>query len=284
MNKLVLHPATRAQLEGFIDQPSYALILTGAPGSGKSVLAVSLAEAILSTGVEWADFPYKLVIGVEDGKAIGIDQIRRLEHFQSLKVPRDGDFKRAVIIDDAHLMTQEAQNALLKTLEEPAGGTLIILNAAHEQSLLPTVRSRAAIIAVRPPLKDDLLSYFEKQTQPTEKIQQAYASTGGLAGLMHAILNNESHPLLEATKVARQLLTASAFEKQLMADDLSKQKQTAIDVLSILQQMAHISLQQAEGQAARKWQKVLAASFEASEELKRNAQPKLVLTRLCLSL
>ena len=117
-----------------------------------------------------------------------------------------------------------------------------------------------------------------------QAISKAYSISGGLPGLMHALLNESEHPLLEATEKARQLLSQTAYERLAMVDALAKDRALAMDVAMILQQMARISLQTATGQAAKKWQSVLEAGYEAAEALAASAQPKLALTKLMLSL
>lgn len=84
---------------------------------------------------------------LEAENSIGIDQIRDLERKISRK-PYLGKFKTA-IIPEAEKLTQEAQNALLKTLEEPPEDTLIILTAPKESFLLPTIVSRCKIIRLK---------------------------------------------------------------------------------------------------------------------------------------
>ena len=108
-------------------------------------------------------------------------------------------------------------------------------------------------------------------------------SSGGLPGLMSALLGQEEHPLLLATQRARQLLSQSAYERLLAVDDLAKQRPLALDVAFIFQQMAHVSLQTATGEAAAKWQAILKAGYQAAEALNVSAQPKLALTNLMLS-
>lgn len=60
--------------------------------------------------------------------------------------PRDPEKGRVVIIEEANLFTQEAANAFLKTLEEPAGNTLFVLTAPNEEQVIETVRSRCQLI------------------------------------------------------------------------------------------------------------------------------------------
>jgi hypothetical protein len=101
---------------------------------------------------------------------------------------------------------------------------------------------------------------------------------------MTALLEDDEHPLRAATERARQLLSQTVYERLLIIDELGKQRQVALDTLFILQNMAHLSLQTAAGAAARRWQAVLEAAYDAQAALESNAQPKLALTDLMLRL
>lgn len=284
MSDLVLHAATERQLASFGAAPTHAVILVGPTGSGKRSLAIKLAEEALELpSGGFADHPYTMTIGLEpDKKLIAIEAVRQIEQFISLKVPGASRFDRAIIIEDAHLLSLEAQNALLKTLEEPPEGTLLLLTASHEQALLPTIRSRAQTIKVSRPERPLLETHFKQFDN--KDFQRAYAISGGLPGLMDSLLKEENHPLTEATGYARKLLSQTTYERLLLVDELSKRRELASDVAFILQQMAHVSLQTATGAAARQWQRVLAASYQAAEALSGSAQPKLALTNLMLNL
>lgn len=283
MKNLVLHPATQRQLEQFIKSPGQVVLVSGPAGSGKLTLAKNLAAAILELPDDSFDtYAQSLVISPEDGKAIGIESARQLERFMRLKVPGDKSYDRAAIIEDSHLMTTEAQNALLKTLEEPPAGTLIIMTVSYEPALLPTVRSRAQTLAVQRPEQEQIKEFFSARGFDNETLDKVYALSGGSAGLMNALLEDDEHPLRLATEQARQLLSQPLYERLITADALSKDKALAADTMAILQRMARISLQNASGQAAKRWQAILAASYQATEALAANAQPKLALTNLAL--
>lgn len=285
MEQFVLHPLTRQQLEAFQASPHHAVQLIGPAGSGKASLAIELASALLETeSSNFISYPYKMHVQPEAGKAIGVEKVRELEHFLSLKVPTSQQANRVIIFENAQLMTEEAQNALLKTLEEPPEKTIIILTVSQSQALLPTVISRLVSLQVHKPDKAALEEHFLGKRHGTERIAKAYAISGGLPGLMHALLESEVHPLLRATETARQLLRQSTFERLSQVDSLAKDKNYARNVCFILQQMAHAALQNANGIAARKWQLVLAHSYQANEALQQNASPKLALTNLLLHL
>ncbi len=78
--------------------------------------------------------------------AIGIDQIRDIQHYVQFKPLKD-EYK-IIVIENADLLTHEAQNAFLKTLEEPPDHVLIILSTARRNQLLPTVISRCRQITL----------------------------------------------------------------------------------------------------------------------------------------
>lgn len=283
MKELLLHPATRQHLELFVQSPSQVLVLSGPAGSGKLTTAKRLVETILELPESgFGNYGHSLLIEPEDGKAIGIDAARQLEKFLRLKVPGKRTYDRAVIVENGHLMTAEAQNALLKTLEEPPAGTVIIITVSHEPALLPTVRSRAQIIAVQRPEATETQKFFAGQGFGKTDIERISALSGGLIGLMSALLTDDSHPLRLATEQARQLLSQPIYERLITVDSLAKDKILATNTVDILQRMARLSLQTASGSATQKWQAVLRASYQASEALAVSAQPKLVLTKLVL--
>ena len=81
---------------------------------------------------------------VPDGKSIKIEQIRNLQA-RIVEKPISSS-KKVYIIDDADTMTEESQNCLLKTLEEPPEYAMIILIASNENRMLQTIKSRCVII------------------------------------------------------------------------------------------------------------------------------------------
>lgn len=76
--------------------------------------------------------------------SIGIEDVKLMQKKISLKPMKSPT--KAVIIEDAHLLTTEAQNALLKVLEEPPANTILILGTDSKEALLPTIRSRCQLI------------------------------------------------------------------------------------------------------------------------------------------
>ncbi len=280
--KPLLHPLTTQALASFADNPGHALLLVAPTGSGKMLVANQLVADLLQIAPESvASQPYVKHIQKDKERSISIEQIRLLEGFLSRKVP--GGARRIVLIEDAHLLGIDAQNALLKTLEEPPMGTIVLLTVAQERALLPTIRSRASAVAIRRPTQADTSSYFAAQGFAAPAVQRAYAMSGGLPGLMHAVLADDSdHPLVQAATTARQLAGASTFDRLAMVDALAKDREHCLEVLGVLQQMARVTLRS--GNATPVWQRILTGCHEASSQLLKSGQPKLVLTNLMLSL
>jgi DNA polymerase-3 subunit delta' len=134
-------------------------LIVGPPSVGKAALAKSMASEVLSRYtvdhararrlVDQNKHPDLSWVGVGDGESsIKIEQVRTLIHTLTL-APIEGRYRMAVV-DDAHLATDESQNAILKTLEEPNPSTVIILIALSTDGMLPTIVSRCQVLNLRP--------------------------------------------------------------------------------------------------------------------------------------
>lgn len=291
MSNIVLHPTTNDQLRQFKARPSHAILILGPEGIGKGTITHHLAADLLGKAAESLEnYPYIKVIA-PDKQSISIDSVRDLQQFAKLKVPAASQsISRIAIIEQAELLSIEAQNALLKLLEEPPIDTVLILAANNDQSLLPTIRSRVQTITVQEPTSEEIQKHFSNLAFNTAKVQQAYLMSGGLPGLMQALLSeDDEHPLVQAAQQARKILQVSPFERLVMVDTLSKQRTEVLRLLFILQQMARAALQatakKGENEPAlKRWQHILAEVYEAEAALLSQAQVKLVLTNLLLNI
>lgn len=290
MDSLLIEESVERQVKDFTNKPSHALMLIGPEGSGKGALARQLASGLLGLdGIKTIDqYPYAFLIEPEEG-VLTIAAIRRLQEQLRLKTPGTAPIRRIVIIESAHLLTIEAQNAFLKMLEEPPADTVIIMNVVGRSSLLPTVYSRAQQIQVKPIDKAALVTALREQGFEPGNIEKAYYLSEGRIGLLLALLNDDTgHPLAMAIKEAKELLTLPVFERLTKVDALSKQKQDIGLLLKAMQRIAHAALIQASesqrGKDIKRWHNRLAAINEAQYQIKRNANSKLLLSNVLLNL
>ena len=150
----------------------HSYMFVGNNGIGKKLFATEFAKMILCLSDKKAcnecsscikfnsnNHPDFILLNSEDGKNIKINQIRLLQEQISEK-PIVSNHK-VYIINDSDLMTVEAQNCLLKTLEEPPEYAVIILVLSNESKLLNTIKSRCTKIVFNKLSNSDLQQYAE---------------------------------------------------------------------------------------------------------------------------
>jgi len=108
----------------------------------------------------------------QNTQSIGIEDIKQMQKKIFLKPIKSE--QKAIIIDEAELLTIEAQNALLKILEEPPAHTLLILSTSTKETLLPTILSRCQIIQ----LEEEQPALSEKEKAELEIFIQDLAEWG----------------------------------------------------------------------------------------------------------
>lgn len=279
--KLLINEITKSQLDNLVNLPPHALILIGAKGSGKTTLSKYLSELFFSKASDINQHVASFSASDDD---FGVDTISKIQKF--IKVKHDGstDINKIVIINDAQLLSHPAQNKILKTLEEPTPGSLIILTATNQNLILPTIISRCQIINIVPTNKKVTEQYFMALGFESSKINKAYRMSGGLPGLMTNLLNDDNHELNNATLLAKQILTSNNFEKLSLVETLSKDKTLFTNVTYMLQQIAHTAITESNQNQALKWRRVLSSSYKAEEMLSNNVATKLVCDQLMLSI
>ena len=160
----------------------HALMLVGEEGSGKKTRAALYAKLLMCENREpgviadpcltcqsckqtaAGEHPDIIVIAPEEGKArpsISVKAIRETIAAGAFTKPYKGPFK-IYIVDRAEKMTEEAQNALLKILEEPPSYIVIMLLATDEESLLETVRSRCVIFHTESVPEEKVTEYLQE--------------------------------------------------------------------------------------------------------------------------
>lgn len=267
---MLVNPKTKQLLDRFIASPSHALLLVGNKQAAADELVMTVANHLhkVFKSVHRQILP--------DGATISIDVVRELRGEERLKTSATHTTVASVVsIVPIDAMQHEAQNALLKLLEEPPKGTLFILVCHDESKMLSTISSRCKRVDVLPVSYDQAMQNYGTQ----KKVQQAYYMSGGEAMLLDALLTDTDHPLLQAVTEAKTLLAAPLVERLQQVDTIVKEKRVE-QCLDALSRICRAALQTATGSKQQTWAQNLQLILQASTYLQAHVQPKLLLTNL----
>jgi len=294
--KPLLHHFTERQLAAALQDVAGGYIFHGPKGVGKATAARELARQLNCRGDEGrvctacrqfasGSFPDFIEIRPEGRASITIEQVRGLSHTLSLS-PYYAAGSRVVMIDEADALTVEAQNALLKLIEEPPPRTIFILVSENLESLLPTVCSRLATLyfspVPTPEIADFLTSRHEVAPSEAERVAELAA---GAPGTALNLIRDEAvaSGLKEIDESAQQALDMSLFDRLVMAKKLVDQKMDLEAWASRLQRILLRHL--ASGDKAAD---LVACQMVALERFRRhlvaNVGPRVALERLMLEL
>lgn len=288
IESLLLHPRTRADVTTYIKQPAQALMIVGETGSGKIALALAIAANLLKvTPDKLEQYPYFIRLQKpKDKKEIPIENVRELLKKMILKTQGSEIVRRVVVIEQADKLSEEAQNALLKALEEPAPDTVFILTAPSRRNILPTVVSRTQVIPVHNVLEADTLKFYTDK-YALDAIQNAWRLSSGAAKLTESILTDSEHPFKKSIDEAKLFLTTDIYDRLLMTEEMSKDKQRLNNLFDALGkvlealQRSPSNQSKAATSALLKNRRVVA---KLQKELNANANTRLIALGLALNL
>lgn len=210
---------------------SHAYVLEGAKGTGKHTLALRIAAALACEHRDDKSSPLPCMrcaacrkildgnspdvipINRGDKASLGVDVVRELRH-DVLIAPNDLSVK-IYVIEDAHLMTEAAQNALLLTLEEPPAYVLFLLLCESATTLLETIRSRAPTLRTEPIPPHLLREHLCRvntdaarlmQTDPKELSEIVAASDGSIGKALDLMDPKVRKPIIAKREGAREFI------------------------------------------------------------------------------
>ncbi len=191
MYNIIGHEALRNSLIKAIESQtlSHAHIFVGEDGIGKSLVAKELSLNILGKKDmrQYAD----IMEFRNDKKSIGVNEIRNIIEEVSKK-PYEGD-KKVILIYEGDKLTTQAQNAFLKTVEEPPQGVFIIILVESSGSILDTIKSRCQIYKLNRLSDEDMLSFLStKYPQVDETLKNVIINfSGGIPGRAEKFIKDE---------------------------------------------------------------------------------------------
>ncbi len=172
---------------------AHAYLLVGPRGTGKTSIARIFAKALNCTGGPKADFDpndpavvsiaegsHMDVIEIDGASNNSVEQVRDLRE-TSRYAPAQGRYK-IYIIDEVHMLSTAAFNALLKTLEEPPPHVKFVFATTEVQKVLPTILSRCQRFDLKP-IPEDLISARLRAIAESEKVKVADAALACIARL-----------------------------------------------------------------------------------------------------
>ena len=267
----------------------HSYIFVGIDGIGKLIFAKDFAKMILCQDVHKAcdkcsscikfnsdNHPDFMIINSEDGKNIKINQIRFLQEKISEK-PIISD-KKVYIINNSDLMTVEAQNCLLKTLEEPPEYAVIILVLSNESKLLSTIKSRCTKFKFLKLTDNDLIEYARSKNIEINSSLLS-ACDGSISKLLNLQNNLESYKQLD--NIINYLSKGDIVDIWNNSDILYKSKDI---IYTLLEYFNTVFLENLRSTKDNKYIKAIKIVEDTKKKLSNNANYDMCIDNLLLQI
>lgn len=212
---IIGHQQMQKHLENAIlsNKVGHAYLFQGDPGSGKRLMANTFAMALQceAGGVKGCgechsckqavsrNHPDIIYVTHEKPNSIGVDDIREQLVSDVMIKPYNGKYK-VYIVAEAEKMTVQAQNALLKTLEEPPAYAVILLLTTNASMLLDTILSRCVLLNLKPVPDDQVRKYLMENLEiPDYQADICVAFAQGSIGRAAALASSENFNAIKAS-------------------------------------------------------------------------------------
>ena len=257
-----------------INKTSHSYLFIGTEGIGKKLIAEEFAKMVLA--VKDTENSPDFSIIEPDGNSIKIEQIREFQKKVSEKPIISN--KKVYIINDSDKMTVEAQNCLLKTLEEPPEFVTIILIGSNENSFLSTIKSRCMILHFEKISDEQIQKYLQDnhQTEINSKIMLE-ACQGSIGKALEIKDKQELYQNTE--QVVNSLERKDKIDILNMSDFIYKSKDDKLEILNYMN-VLFINL----AKINSKYADCIAIVEETKRRLQSNANYDMCIDNLLLSL
>lgn len=302
-NEIIGHKDIIARLDQAVKSKhvASAFLFSGPDGIGKKLVALRLAQALncrqfTSQGpcLQCAScrkiaalnhLEIKVIAREEKAKNLKIEQVFQLQADISLR-PVEAD-KKVYIIDDAHTLSRDAANCLLKTLEEPPLDSLLIMVTANPAALLSTVRSRCQKIEFNPLSLQEVMRRLQEQGSLESESARFLANFAGgsfgraLAFLEKGILEKKAEldEFVEGIKeedIAVVLARAQAYGRD------KEQAKIWLDLLLYTCVQRYRAVRERQKPSAEHYEEIIGLILRAKRDLAVNVNLQLVLENIFL--
>jgi len=319
-NKFLCNENVKEQLSHLITSSRlpHAIIIEGEDGLGKRTLARELAQALVcrsdgekpcnecaqcrkaEKGIHPDIFEYSASGGA---RSFHVDTVRDIIN-DAYMSPNEADYK-VYILGNAHCMNENAQNAILKILEEPPAYAVFILTVSNRAMLLETVLSRAVVLSVNGVDNKTGADYISKENPDVDygsALEAVTAFKGNIGKAEESLKGGKMQRIIEIVNdIAASVMSDSEYDLIKSTSALTKDRQELVTVLNLLKTVfrdALIGVKTGEilsGQSetvralSRKFSSVrLLSLLKTTENLvemtNKNANNALFLTKICYSL
>ena len=276
---MIINPKNEREIQAFIARPSSSLLVLGDTNDGVREIVISMTTKLLK-----GENKNNLVtLEPEPTKGITIEQIRELRTQLMTKSSGDGFVARVGIIWEFNTASVEAQNALLKLLEEPVNKTLLILQTSTRSAIVSTVLSRTQTIRLLPITKQQAKISAASRELPEAEIEKLYLLSNGKSKLYSELIENEKSALFESVNTAKLFLKASVFDR-LTQYSVYMQKNELLALTKSLEQIAAAGMHMSTLESIERWKHIATEARHCRQLLEQNVLTKLVYTRLCVSI
>lgn len=229
---------------------SHAYILTGEAGMGRKSIANAFAMTLLCEKggsepcmvchsckqVLGGNHPDLIYVSHEKPGSIGVDDIREQIN-DTIMIRPYSSYYKIYIVDEAEKMTAQAQNALLKTIEEPPAYAVIILITTNQEAFLPTILSRCVQLKLKP-LKDfTVKSYLTEHLRVPEKEAEICAAfaRGNLGKAIHLASSEDFKQLYQ--KVMNIIKNIGTMDIVMLLDCIREIREQNFEISEVLDLM-----------------------------------------------
>ncbi|HLD27288.1 MAG TPA: AAA family ATPase [Patescibacteria group bacterium] len=272
---------------------AHAYLFYGLAGLGKAETAKKFAAEIIGHNIRLATELFELS-PAEDKKNITIEQVREWRRSMSLK-SFSKNYKVGIIYE-AEKLNRESANALLKTLEEPAQRTVIIIIASDWSNLLQTIVSRSQQIKFLQVSQQDIKRALKDKVADSRKLEEIISWANGRPALAVRLAEDENYfnEIRELKSLARKLITSKLSERwEILSREIDALKNSAEKVSRGFKLVEYLEADLREELTEslsvapadnRRLLKLLNLAGRSKIDLWSNVQPRLVLENLLINL